>query len=230
MEAGPNIVATQARPHSIHTHHQKKICLSKSSQSLDPIYSSLVAGPYHENRNSMTRSSRKLKLHDKGPMRRNRHLDHLSPLLLLPPSGEEERTTQSIRTRNISGRESLLKMSLPLSEYFIFIDAKDELPWIQNFHHIWRDGLNFRFFDISNQPDSIQSHHKISSIMKLRFGLLICQLSPPIFKESLECKEVFWPRPFGLQVTPQFPEPGPTHSAPLFPLGAWRKRERRRHL
>ena len=103
-------------------------------------------------------------------------VDHLHPLLLLSPSGKEEWTTQSTRTRNIKGRGSLLKMSLSLPEDSLFIDAEVEPPRIQNFYHIWRDSLNPELFDMSDQSHLIQFCHTISSIMKSRFGPLIRQL------------------------------------------------------
>jgi len=50
--------------------------------------------------------------------------------------------------------------------------------------------LSPEFFGMSNQADSIQSYHMISSIMKSRFGSLIAQLSSPVSKEAQSTKEV----------------------------------------
>ena len=83
---------------------------------------------HHENWKYMAR----------GPMWRNRRLHHQHPLHLLL-SSDEERTTQSTRTRSIKGHRKSLKMRILLPEPSIFIDAEAEPFLIRNCHHIWKD-------------------------------------------------------------------------------------------
>jgi len=60
-------------------------------------------------------------------------------------------------------------VGLPLLKYSLFVDAEAEPSRIQK-TYICKDGLNPGFSDMSDQPDSIQFCHTISSITKSRFG------------------------------------------------------------
>jgi len=100
------------------------------------------------------------------------------------------------QNKNIRGQRKPSEDEPPTSWYSLFIDAEAEQLQNKNFHCISRDGLNPKFFGMLDQPNLIQSCHMISSIMKLRFGSLICQLFSLIFKEGRECigilTKAFW--------------------------------------
>ena len=153
MESGSNTITTRAKRHSICTRHQEKLCLSKSSQSWSPIYSSLAAKPCHENWNFVTKSSQEPKLHDKGG-------DTTQPLASLlassPCSFIGRRENNSIhQSKKYQGAEkNLLKMGLSLPKYFLFIDAEAEPLRIQIFQST-ETVLHLRFFGMSDQLDSI---------------------------------------------------------------------------
>ena len=135
-------------------------------------------GTLSPNWNSLTR----------GPMPRNQHLHHWHPLHLLLPSSKEWTTFNppDTRTRNIRGQRKPSEDGPTTFKILSIYRHRSEPPRIQNFH-ICRDGLNPRFFGMSDHSDSIQSCHTIFSIMKSTFGSLITHLSSPVLKEGPRC-------------------------------------------